>query len=384
MTQRLAHQLRASARPPLPVRLVDMQSLEARYEAAEPDDRMSFHVGLAFYSLLTDEERFALERRYPNELLGEPGQADATEGTRVTWDLRSRELIVCMLQYGDKLLQGHLDLVRAVEPDEDAAIFAMTATGSFLEIERPAADGTRPYTYRGSARRNAELEDGVVKLREPVRLGNRVVLGDRRTSEILFLAAGPMLPPDDDSLPGRQLLFGPIEDETRPQALDWLRVGSTRFRVLVDALENTVGEARIELQDRLVLLAASLQKKAAPEGGHRLTELAWFTTGSGARYDVMNFDSLDLVRHGADDAEPVSWLHDAWIPEQQVVPGAPLVIFHAGVRNAKQVAFVFKVDEVGPLIPLTEPTATAHEQAPGDAPESHGSNGSDHSNGETA
>lgn len=349
MTPRLAHQLRASPRPPLPARLVDMQALEARYEASAPDDRMAFHVALSFYELLTDDERFALERRYPNELVGEPGRGDATEGTRVTWDLRSRELMVCMLQYGDKLLQGRLDLVRAVEPDEDTALFAMTATGSFLEIDRPAADGTRAYTYRASARTKAELEDGVVRLREAVRLGNRVTLGERRTSEILFLAAGPMLPPDDDALPGRQLLFGPIEDETRPQALDWLRVGSTRFRVLVDALENAVGAERVELQDRLVLLAASLQKKAAPGGGHALKELAWFTTGSGARYDVMSFDTLDLVRHGADEAEPVSWLHDAWIPEQAVVPGAPLVVFHAGVRNAKQVAFVFKVDEVGPL-----------------------------------
>jgi len=342
------------------VRLVDMADLEERYAAASPDERMAMHLGLAYYGLLDDDERFALERRYPNELSGAPDATDAAEGVRVVWDLRSRELTVCMLQFGERVLNARMDLVRAVEPGAPVAVLAMTATGSFLELEPPLPDGSRRYVYRASARPGARRSDGAVKLAEPVKLGNPVELETIRTSELLIVASGPELPEDDDTLPGRMLLFGPVEDEPKPQGSDPLRFGATRFRVLVDASQNATDGSRPILQQRAAELAAELQRNAAPEGGYPLTALAWFTTGSGARYDVMQHGDLDLVRHGA-DGERVQWLHDPHIGAQRVVEGAPLVIFHSGARNLKKVAFVFRVALVGPLgyAPGTHP----HEAA---------------------
>jgi len=356
MSKRPAHHPERPKHMPLPVRLSDMADLEERYLAATPDERMEQHLALAYYSQLTEDERFVLERRFPNELASAPDATDgpdATEGVRVTWDLRSRELIVCMLQYAERVLEARMDLVRVVEPLADVALLAMTATGSFLELDRPASDGSRAYVYRASARPQAQRVAGYIKLSKPVRLGNPVELESIRTSELLIVAAGPDLPPDDHSLPGRQLLFGPVEDEPVPQSSDPMKVGATRFRVLVDAAENAADELRQSFQESAMVLAADLQRAAAAHradgGGYPLTALAWFTTGSGARYDVMQHGDMDLVRHGS-EGEPIQWLHDASIPEQMVAEGAPLVIFHTGLRSAKKVAFVFRVAQVGPLV----------------------------------
>lgn len=360
MSRRPAHHPERPKHTPMPVRLSDMADLEERYLAATPDERMAQHVGLSFYGMLSEDERFVLERRFPNELTGAPDAPDAAEGVRVTWDLRSRELIVCMLQYGEKVLEARMDLVRVVAPDADVAVLAMTATGSFLELGRPAADGTRDYVYRASARPRAQRVDGKIKLVEPVRLGNPIELEGIRTSELLIVASGAELPPDDGTLPGRQLLFGPVEDEPAPQSSDPMKVGATRFRVLVDAAENATDGTRQAFQESAAILAGELQRAAAPDGGYPLTALAWFTTGSGARYDVMQHGDMDLVRHGS-EGEPVQWMHDASIPGQVVAEGAPLVIFHSGVRNAKKVAFVFRVAQVGPLV--YAPGTNPHEVA---------------------
>ncbi len=345
MKSRLPHQPRMPKPAPLPVRLADMQEIEDRYRAASPDERMAMHRALPFYRLLTDEECFVLERRFPTELDGAPTDDDATEGVRVAWDLRARELVACMLQYGQRALSTKMELVRSAAPTEDVAVLAMTATGSFLELDRPDADGKRRFRYRSSARVHGTRQDGEVVLAEPVLLGNRFTHGDLRTSELLIVAAGPALPAEDFSVPG-PLLYGPVEEAAVASSM---RVGMTRFRVLVDAAENATGDDRRALQERAAALARDLQALAKPEGGLPLRALAWFVTGSDARYDVMQHGALDLVRHG-DDHEPVSWLHDADIGEQSVTEGAPLVVFHAGARNVRKVAFIFRVAMVGALV----------------------------------
>lgn len=335
---------------PLPVRLADMEALEKRYLSASPDDRMIFHLGLTYFTLLSDEERFALERRFPNELMGEPRSVDSTEGTRVAWDLRSRELIVCMMQFGERVLKARMDMVRKVAPDEDVAVLAMTATGSFLELGRPLPDGSRPYTYRASARPGGgRRSDGMVRLKEPILLGNAVWLAERfRTSELLIVAAGPELPPDDGVTPGRSKLYGPTEDEAKPIEDDPVRVGLTRFRVLVDAAQNAAEETRTDLHELAADVARELQQRLGTDGGYLLEELAAFTTGSGARYEVLQHGAMDVVRRGA-DGEALVWMSDANVGGQTVVIGAPLVIFYSGVHGAGKVAFVFRVAGVEPL-----------------------------------
>lgn len=326
-----------------------MQEVEDRYRAASPEDRMAFHLGLVFYNLLTDEEHFALERRFPNELKGEPHKGGATEGTRVAWDLRSRELVVCMLQYGERVLAAGMDLVRKVEPDEDVAVLAMTATGSFLELDRPGEDGTRDFVYRASVRPTHELRnDGNAKLEDAILLGNPVYIGDLRTSELLIVAAGPNPAPDDDAIPGGALLFGPLEDALLPHQDDVFRVGMTRFRVLIDMAENCEGSMRASLHEGAADLACELQWRVSDGGGFMLEELKWFETGSGARYEVMQHDGLDLVRR-VPDGSPVMWFVGARIGAQMVTVGAPLVVFYSGVRNVSQVAFMFRVKRLQPL-----------------------------------
>jgi hypothetical protein len=76
MTTSAPHSTPAS-RLPLPVRLVDMRALEDRYLAASPDERMAMHTQLAFFDQLSDEERFALDRRFHGSW--RPDAADATE-----------------------------------------------------------------------------------------------------------------------------------------------------------------------------------------------------------------------------------------------------------------------------------------------------------------
>ncbi|MFO0746291.1 MAG: hypothetical protein U1F43_11530 [Myxococcota bacterium] len=325
-----------------------MEALEARYQATAPDDRLAFHATLAFYDLLTDGERFALERRFPHELAGEPQAAGASEATRVAWDLRSRELVVCMLQFGDRVLAARMDLVRSVAEQADLAVLAMTATGSFLELGKPMPGGVRRYVYRASARPGGRREDGAVKLTEPVVLGNALDVGPLRTTELLIVASGAALPADDDTTPGT-MLFGPTEDEPQ-RAADPVRLAMTRFRVLVDAAGNASPTLAPERLARAASQAREVQQHVAPDGGLALDKVAAVTTGNGSRYEVVVADgTLDLVRHSGD---AVQWLYDVNIGEQLVTPGAPLVLFHMGRHRgrseAKKVAFVFRVVSVEP------------------------------------
>ena len=331
---------------PLPVRLADMQEAEDRYLKSSLDDRMGMHRALTFYQLLNDEERFVLERRFPNELDGQPDAPNAPDGVRVAWDLRSRELIVCMLQFGQKVLAAGMDLVRTVQPDESLAIFAMTATGSFLEMGPPMSHGTRRYIYRASIRPGGRREDGAFKLEAPILLGNRVDLPTRRTSEIMIIAAGQHLPPDDDTLPG-SILYGPPEDEPAKQPNDPMRVAMTRFRILVDAAENAEpGGLRAGFQKAAAEVAKDLQEMALAGGGHPLLKVKSFTTGSGARYELKRGpEGVDLVRHDAEGKSTI-WLQGADIADQRVVQGVPLVIFYEGSRGVKNVSFVFRVAKV--------------------------------------
>ena len=116
-----------------------------------------------------------------------------------------------MLQYGQRALSAKMELVRSVDPRDDVAVLAMTATGSFLELDRPDADGKRRFRYRSSARVHGTRQEGEVVLAEPVLLGNRFTHGELRTSELLIVAAGPARPAEDFSVPG-PLLFGPVEE----------------------------------------------------------------------------------------------------------------------------------------------------------------------------
>jgi len=78
--------------------------------------------------------------------------------------------------------------------------------GSFLELERPQADGSRRYVYRASGRSGARRTDGVIKLDEPLRLGDPVELetmvvegaplvifpsGMRNAKKVTFVLGGP-------------------------------------------------------------------------------------------------------------------------------------------------------------------------------------------------
>lgn len=336
---------------PLPVRLADMQDLEDRYQATAPDDRLAFHSSLPFHGLLDDGERFALERRFPHELAGDPTAGDASEATRVAWDLRARELIVCMLQFGDRVRAARMDLVRSVAADAELAVLAMTATGSVVELGRPMPGGARRYVYRASARPGGRREDGAVKLAEPIVLGNAVEVGDLRTSELLIVAAGPNLPPDDDFVPGT-MLFGPVEDEPRRES-DPIRLAMTRFRVLVDAAGNASKSLEPELLQVAAKQAIAIQQKIEPDGGRALAAVKAFTTGNGSRYEVVVAGGgppdapppIDLVRHAA-TGDTVHWLYDVSIGDQRLVEGAPLVIFHTGRGSQSKVAFVFRVVSV--------------------------------------
>lgn len=337
-----------TTRLPLPVRLVDMRELEDRYRASPPDERMRMHERLAFYDLLNDEERFALERRFPHELEGDPTAADAPEGVRVSWDLRSRELIVCTLQFGERALAARdMDLVRRVEPTEDRAVFAMTATGSFLELGCPMADGTRCFVYRASARPGGHREEGTARLDEPILLGNRVTLGAIRTSELLIVAAGPELPPYDETIPGT-LLHGPTDDAHEGLS-DPMRVGMTRFRVMIDTAENADEPLRPAFHEKAAALAAELQQRMArADGGLGLAQAAAFTTATGSRYEIEDLgNGFDLVRR-AHDGGSNQYFYEADIGDQRLVPGAPLVIFHKGAGGLRTVSYVFRLAGVEP------------------------------------
>jgi hypothetical protein len=187
--------------------------------------------------------------------------------------------------------------VRTVGPADDVAVFAMTATGSFLELGRPLPDGSRHYLYHASARPDAVREEGTLTLTEPLLLGNRVWLGTRRTMELLILAAGPELPPYDETVPGTQL-HGPTEDVPELPVSDALRVGMARFRVMVDTAENAViplrpsfPSARRRAGGRFS--SARCAARGCPVGGRT-------TTGSGSRYEVEQLAPPDLVRYASD------------------------------------------------------------------------------------
>lgn len=330
---------------PFPVRLTDMEAVEASYRAASAERRLALHGELPFYELLEDGERIVLERRYPNELVEEPTTASPL-GVRVAWDFRSRELVVAMLSYGDLVLAGKLDLVGSVAADHDAAVLALTATGSVVELSSPDESGARAWVYRPSIRQRGHRRQGTDPLTAPVKLGNRLQLGGLRTSELLVIAAGPGLP-DPDGVAARHgsMLFSPDGDTLEDGAPDEVRVAVTRYRVLVDAAGNASDEDRAELQERIIALAAQIQRTLAPQGGIPLSDVGSLVTSSGSRYEVSVAEDgrVDLTRHAAGGERAVTQYADAEIKGQTVVKGAPLVIEHVPFAGRRVCSYIFRV-----------------------------------------
>jgi len=334
---------------PFPVRLADMEAAEARYRDASAEARLAMHAELAFYGLLEDGERIILERRFPNELAGEP-TADAPLGVRVAWDFRCRELVVAMLCYGDLVLAGKLDLVGAVVPQEPVEVLALTATGSMVELRRPDADGRRRWVYRPSARQDGRYREGNDVLAERVKLGNRMELGGLRTSEVLVLAAGEALP-DPATIQERtgSLLFAPAKDTGASGPVpDGVRVAGTRYRVLVDAAGNASDAERPLIQKRIVALAAEIQAMLSAGGGAALHEVAALVTSSGSRYEVevTSDGRIDLTRHSAHGQKVTLQYADAEARGQTVVKGAPLVIEHIAFAGNRVCSYIFRVAEI--------------------------------------
>lgn len=331
----------------LPVRLTDMEAVEGAYRAATADARLELHAQLVFHDLLNDGERALLERRFPEELAGDPKHPEASFGCRAAWDFRARELVVAMLCYGDELLKRQLDLVGAVEPARDVAVLALTATGSVVELGRPDGDGKRPWVYRPSARQRGKRRSGRDVI-DAIRTGDRLQLGRVRTSETLALAAGPTLASTGEvALRRGALLFTPAEDTGAPELLaDELRAKTTRYRVLVDAAGNAVSDGdRRDLGQRALRLALEIQRELAPEGGRRLVELAHFKSSSGSRYDVAvgSGGAVDVTRHAALGDGITTRYGGADIGAQTVVVGAPLVIEHEGDGQERVASFIHRV-----------------------------------------
>ncbi|PIE18670.1 MAG: hypothetical protein CSA66_04225 [Proteobacteria bacterium] len=344
-------------RVPLPVRLADLEQIEAAYQVAGADQRLAIHDRLAFYALLHPAERVALGRRFPGELSDDPEAPEAPRSLRVAWDFRARELTIATLAYATALLEARqMDLVGEVGADEDVAILALTATGSVVALDRPDASGARRYLYKPGARPGQRGHRGAVTLETAVQLGSRVQLGRRRTTELLVLAAGPALPERDATVArAGSALFSPATDEAFPPDLDEaIRVDLVRYRVLVDAAGNAEGDARLEAQRRLRRLARELQVAIGgdPQAGFALDSAAAFETGSGARYEVLRGEGrVDLARY--DDADPYDDARprrfaDAELDDQRLVIGAPLVVNHAGRPGERVLSAIFQVAAVTP------------------------------------
>lgn len=308
--------------PPMFVRIAAMRGIDQGYRAASADERHDYHHALAHYGLLTDLERCALSRRFPRDLVAPPSWLPGQERTRASWDTKARDLVLAMLAFAERVRPARLEFVAKVEASEDAVVMALTASGSTIELGRPAPDGTRHVVYRTEER----VEEGDVVLAEPLRLGRPMRLGRNRTSDVLVVARGAELP--------AVLPSAPVE-----RAHDELRA---RLRQAVETSENAVGKTRRLLQDKAVALACEIQRKVAPGGGHALRDVAWFASGSGSRYEVMPHDDLDIVRRAPDELACV-WMHKADIGPQTIVEGAPLVIFYSGPLGADKVAFVFNI-----------------------------------------
>jgi hypothetical protein len=304
------------------VRLAAMRGIDNGYRAARSDEREAYHAALAYFSLLSDGERLALSRRFPGELAAPPSWLPGAEHTRAAWDTRCRELVLAMLAFGERVRSSRMEFVRRVEVRDDSAVMVLTASGSTFELGRPAPDGTRHMTWRGD-RRGDETE---AILSSPLEVERAARLGYDGSSDVILIARGEELP----AAPG------PAADASDIAEL------RARLREAVGALDRASGITRRAIQDKAVALACEIQNKVAPYGGHQLHELAWFESGSGSRYEVMQHDGLDLVRRAPEELACV-WMHDADIRSQTIVEGAPLIIFYSGPRAAHKVAFVFNI-----------------------------------------
>lgn len=309
--------------PPQPmfVRLAAMRGVDNAYRTARADERETYHAALAYYSLLTYGERLALSRRFLEELASPPSWLPGHERSRVTWDLRSRDLVLAMLAFGERVRASGMELVPRLEVDDDSAVMVLTASGATLELEAPAPDGTRRMT-----RRRAGCDDqGVAIISSPLELHRPARLDFERSSDVILIARGA------------ELAGAPGGDGASDIAV--LR---SRLREAMSALDRVEGITRHAIQDKAVALACEIQRKLAPYGGQLLHELSWFETSSGSRYEVRQHDGLDLVRRAPDELACV-WMHDADIRSQTIVEGAPLIIFYSGPRNVPQVACVFRI-----------------------------------------
>jgi len=176
-------------RQPFPVRLIDMEEVEARFVQASEAETASLHEGLPFYALLTVGEAAALERRFPDELADTPDGPKSSPALWRAWDKRARDLVGYMLKYGAAVLAGQFDLVGRVGVDAPVEALALTASGSIIEIEIPGEDGLRTYRYTPSARAGGTVRAGRTRLEADVVSGNALSLDGRKTLEIIVLAA---------------------------------------------------------------------------------------------------------------------------------------------------------------------------------------------------
>ncbi|MCC6623045.1 MAG: hypothetical protein IT385_17435 [Deltaproteobacteria bacterium] len=175
---------------PFPVRLTDMRAATERYDRADEAGREAMHDALTFHQLLGVGEQAALERRFPDELAIEPTDPEAGPSVRREWDERALVLVRCMLSFGDEVLARHMDLVGHVSTDGHAAVLALTAVGSVVELGLPDAEGRRAFSYRPAPGSDRPAFAGDVVFKEPITLGNRLRIGGRNTSEVIVLATG--------------------------------------------------------------------------------------------------------------------------------------------------------------------------------------------------
>lgn len=319
--------------PKVARRIAAMRELEGDFQSAGPRDQQRLHVAGAFYWLLSDLERAALARRFEDEL----GTLNPTQGSdervRITWDRCSRILVREMLEFADAVDEVGMVLVNEVGPHDDVAVMALTTSGSLLEIDRPKPDGTRYFSYL--SRSSGERSIGEERLAGSLGAGLPARLGANRTSGLLLIATGPELPFTDED-EWEEL----SQDEVTVD--DPIREGFATIREVAKASRNASGAFREALHDKATAVATLLQQVFAPDGGYRLSELEWFETSNGSRYEVRQHETLDLIRCATDGGETI-WMFDVDIGEQEVVEGAPLVFRYTDTGHERRIAFVFRV-----------------------------------------
>ncbi|MFT7579071.1 MAG: hypothetical protein ACI9MR_000733 [Myxococcota bacterium] len=323
-----------------------MEALENQYMALPKGERLAFHTGCRFLGMLTQVEAATLKQRFSNELAQGPDPG-ASVLTKVLWDFRARELALRYLRFSRELVQRRLGLRRELQPDERCVALAMTASGSVVTLDMPSPDGSRAYQYRsGLSVEQGRLREGRVTLAGPVSLGRRLDLGKYNASEVIALAAGAPHPVEltdtwNEALP----LF-------LPTGLHWdaqnYQVEMERFAVLKDTLVVAPPEHppdRTRLVDWLVALAIRLQRWRNGATGMPLKKVQRFRSASGTRYGVSKrWGKLDLTRSPVSAGATSKTWENVTIGDQEIVPGAPLVVFAETPRGRSIRACIEQVD----------------------------------------